>query len=371
MATRRSAGQALASTEGAPCEPLRGYSDMREGAQVVVSDASGTTLALGTLGQGVIDARQGADMHDPIERLSARCVFTFSVPGVPAGRQFYRLNLGHRGAPQYTEQELRSGPSLTPPATTRLLALGRGDQHRVGPDHRDPPTLLTPTPRPPTTGTWRSRQTGRTTTPRPDLPSTTRPQDHLSIDLKINGGSGLSRPPRLWFRSRTYTQGLTGPASVLDLFSRRLLGYAMSASHDAELTAASLGMAAATRGGHVSGVIFHSDRGSEYTGAEYAAACARLGVTQSMGRVACALDNAAAEAVNSILKTEFVYRHTFTTREQARLASAAGSTGSTTPAAGTAGAGVSARLTTNTNTRSEPRPSRPQHDGPVYTLRGD
>ncbi len=115
-------------------------------------------------------------------------------------------------------------------------------------------------------------------------------------------------------------QGPLYLASVLDLFSRRLLGYAMSASHDAELTAASLRMAAATRGGRVPGVIFHSDRGSEYTADEYAAACARLGVTQSMGRVACALDNAAAEAVNSILKTEFVYRHAFATREQARLA---------------------------------------------------
>jgi len=50
------------------------------------------------------------------------------------------------------------------------------------------------------------------------------------------------------------------------------------------------------------------------------AACDRLGVVQSMGRVASALDNAAAEAVNSILKTEYVYRHTFATREHARQA---------------------------------------------------
>ena len=54
-------------------------------------------------------------------------------------------------------------------------------------------------------------------------------------------------------------------ATVIDLFSRRLLGYAMSAHHDAELIEASLHMAAATRGGTVDGVIFHSDRGSEYT----------------------------------------------------------------------------------------------------------
>lgn len=52
-------------------------------------------------------------------------------------------------------------------------------------------------------------------------------------------------------------------ATVIDLFSRRLLGYAMGARHDVELVAAALHMAAATRGGNVRGVIFHTDRGSE------------------------------------------------------------------------------------------------------------
>lgn len=130
-------------------------------------------------------------------------------------------------------------------------------------------------------------------------------------------------PDTVWVGDVTMIRTGQGPlylATVLDLFSRRLLGYAMSAHHDAELTVASLQMAAATRGGTVGGVIFHSDRGSEYTAADYAAACTRLGVVQSMGRVASALDNAAAEAVNSILKTEYVYRHAFGAREQARLA---------------------------------------------------
>lgn len=52
-------------------------------------------------------------------------------------------------------------------------------------------------------------------------------------------------------------------ATVIDLFSRRLLGYAMGTHHDADLVVAALNMAAATRGGDVRGVIFHSDRGSE------------------------------------------------------------------------------------------------------------
>ncbi|MEV2273409.1 IS3 family transposase [Nonomuraea africana] len=108
-------------------------------------------------------------------------------------------------------------------------------------------------------------------------------------------------------------------ATVEDLFSRRMLGYAMSEHHDAALTIASLQMAAVTRGGNVDGVIFHTDRGSEYTAARFQAACRHWGVIQSMGRVGCALDNAAAEAFNSTLKIEYVHRHRFHTRAEARL----------------------------------------------------
>jgi putative transposase len=62
---------------------------------------------------------------------------------------------------------------------------------------------------------------------------------------------------------------------VIDLYSRRILGYAMGEQHDAGLVVAALNMAAVTRGGDVAGVIFHSDRGSEYTSAGFARACAR------------------------------------------------------------------------------------------------
>jgi len=80
-------------------------------------------------------------------------------------------------------------------------------------------------------------------------------------------------------------------ATVIDLFSRRLLGYAMGERHDAELVVASLNMAAATRGGDVRGVIMHTDRGSaQYTSRRFRRACRRLGVTQSMGRVGSCFD---------------------------------------------------------------------------------
>jgi putative transposase len=129
-------------------------------------------------------------------------------------------------------------------------------------------------------------------------------------------------PNVLWCGDVTQIDTIEGPvylATVEDLFSRRILGHAMSAHHDAALTVASLQMAAATRGGRVDGVIFHSDRGSEYTAAAYGAACRALGVVQSMGRVGCALDNAAAEAFNSTLKVEFAHWQRFATRAEARI----------------------------------------------------
>ncbi|MER6003721.1 IS3 family transposase [Nonomuraea angiospora] len=129
-------------------------------------------------------------------------------------------------------------------------------------------------------------------------------------------------PDVLWVGDVTMITTDEGPlylASIEDLFSRRLLGYAMSEHHDAALTVASLQMAVVTRGGDVDGVIFHSDRGEEYTASRYQAECRKHGVVQSMGRVGCALDNGAAESLNSTLKVEFVHRHHFRTRAEARL----------------------------------------------------
>lgn len=108
-------------------------------------------------------------------------------------------------------------------------------------------------------------------------------------------------------------------ATVVDLFSRRLLGYAMAARHDADLVVAPLNMAAATRGGDVRGVIMHTDRGSEYCSRRFRRACRKLGLVQSMGRVGSCFDNAVSEAVNSVLKGEYVHRHSFRTRTEAHV----------------------------------------------------
>lgn len=109
-------------------------------------------------------------------------------------------------------------------------------------------------------------------------------------------------------------------ATVEDLFSRRLPGFAMSEHPDAALACAAITTAVAVRGGDVRGVIFHSDRGSTYTADAFTSLCARLGITQSMGRVGSCFDNAAAESFFSTLEHELLCRHSFATRAEARAA---------------------------------------------------
>jgi putative transposase len=110
--------------------------------------------------------------------------------------------------------------------------------------------------------------------------------------------------------------------SVLDMASRRIVGFAVGEHHDAELAYAAMAMAVAVRGGKdaVAGVILHTDQGSEYTAERFRAACGRLGVRQSMGRVGSALDNAVIESWHSTLEWELRRQQHFTTRGQARHA---------------------------------------------------
>jgi len=112
-------------------------------------------------------------------------------------------------------------------------------------------------------------------------------------------------------------------ASVLDMASRRVLGFALSGHHDAQLAYGALAMAVAVRGGQAPGVVFHTDQGSEYTAGAIRAACTRLGITQSMGRPGSALDNAVIESWHSTLEFELRSVETFATKAQARAKVAA------------------------------------------------
>jgi putative transposase len=111
--------------------------------------------------------------------------------------------------------------------------------------------------------------------------------------------------------------------SVLDMGSRRVLGFALGEHHDAQLAYGALAMAVAVRGGQVPGVILHTDQGSEYTARSFRQACDRLGITQSMGRPGSALDNAVIEAWHSTVEFELRREKDFATRAQARAGVAA------------------------------------------------
>ena len=111
--------------------------------------------------------------------------------------------------------------------------------------------------------------------------------------------------------------------SVLDMGSRRILGFSPGEHHDAELAYGALAMAVAVRGGQVPGVIMHTDQGSEYTARTFRQACERLGVCQSMGRPGSALDNAVIESWHSTLESELRRIGQFATKAAARAGVAA------------------------------------------------
>jgi putative transposase len=132
--------------------------------------------------------------------------------------------------------------------------------------------------------------------------------------------------PAAWINKKWYGDGTEIPtgegklylASVMDMASRRVLGFALGEHHDAQLAYGALAMAVAVRGGQVPGVIMHTDQGSEYTARTVRAACQRLGIRQSMGRPGSALDNAVIESWHSTLEFELRSLEHFTTRTAAR-----------------------------------------------------
>jgi putative transposase len=139
---------------------------------------------------------------------------------------------------------------------------------------------------------------------------------------------GTDRLNHKWYGDGTEIpteQGKLYLDSVLDMGSRRIVGFGIGEHHDADLATASLRMAVAVRGGKdtIGEVIMHTDQGSEYTAAAFRAACGRVGITQSMGRVGSALDNAVIESWHSTVEFELRRLEHFTTKAQARARVAA------------------------------------------------
>ncbi|MEW2275987.1 IS3 family transposase [Streptomyces griseofuscus] len=134
-----------------------------------------------------------------------------------------------------------------------------------------------------------------------------------------------SAPDRAWGGDITYLPIAGGKflylATVIDVFSRRLLGWSMADHMRAELVTDALNAAVRTRGGQVDGVIFHSDHGAQYGSKTFADACHQAGILRSKGAVGTSADNAAAESFFASLKREILPgRRGWPTARAARLA---------------------------------------------------
>lgn len=127
----------------------------------------------------------------------------------------------------------------------------------------------------------------------------------------------------VWISDITYLdtdEGWLYLCAVRDGHSRRVLGWAVEDHMRADLVEAALTRAVTLRGQLPGQVIFHADRGTQYTSAQIADAAGDLGVLRSMGRTGVCWDNAAAETFWSTLKTEFYDRRRWHTKREAKLA---------------------------------------------------
>lgn len=129
-------------------------------------------------------------------------------------------------------------------------------------------------------------------------------------------------PNQKWLADMTYVptkQGWLYLALVLDLYARKLVGWAMSETMPQELTLSALDVALGWRDPGA-GLVHHSDRGSQYAAKDYQGKLKARGITVSMSRKGDCWDNAPMESVNATLKVECVNDAHFETREQARQA---------------------------------------------------
>jgi putative transposase len=133
-------------------------------------------------------------------------------------------------------------------------------------------------------------------------------------------------PDQLWVADVTYVptvQGWLYLACVTDVFSRMVLGWSMASHRKTELVVDAVTMAVHRRGGHVPGVIHHSDRGGEYTSHALERELRRHGALASMGSVADCYDNALAESLFATIECELFDQQPggrFVTRRDAKLA---------------------------------------------------
>jgi putative transposase len=152
------------------------------------------------------------------------------------------------------------------------------------------------------------------------------PADAGECSLRVVSPNVLNRqfrapaPNRNWVADFTYiwtAEGWLSIAAVVDLFSRRVIGWSMQPTMTAQLVTDALVMAIWRRG-KPEAVLHHSDRGSQYTSESFQRLLADQGLACSMSRSGNCWDNAAMESFFSSLKTERTARTTYRTRDQAK-----------------------------------------------------
>lgn len=130
-------------------------------------------------------------------------------------------------------------------------------------------------------------------------------------------------PNRLWVADFTYiltAQGVLYLATVLDVFSRKIVGWAMSDRMTTDLVLSAFEMGLWRREVTREELVHHSDKGSQYTALRFTQRLADAGVAPSTGSVGDSFDNAMAESLFSTIKTELIYRQRWGTRHDAELA---------------------------------------------------
>lgn len=160
--------------------------------------------------------------------------------------------------------------------------------------------------------------------PRGFTPVTTQPgPDPQPVADLVGRRFDQGQLNRVWTSDITYLatgQGWLYLCAIRDGCSRRVVGWAVEDHLRTDLVETALRRAVTLRGELPTKVIFHADRGTQYTSEQIADACSDLPVLRSMGRTGVCWDNAAAESFWSTLKTEFYNRHSWPTKADARLA---------------------------------------------------
>lgn len=156
--------------------------------------------------------------------------------------------------------------------------------------------------------------------PRPWRPTTTVPGDPGPIPDLVNRDFTATAPGQKMVGDITYIQTWQGwlyLATVIDCYTKACIGYAMADHLRTDLVIDALTMAARNYP-LTEGAIFHSDRGTQYTSAAFAAATGHLNIRRSVGATGVCFDNALAESFNAAVKVERVNRTVYPTREHAR-----------------------------------------------------